>query len=422
MRRTLVPDLLLDARGLRSGAGVTVEDGSVREVGPAATDGERLRGRALAPGFVNAHSHAFQRGLRGRVERTDPNHPHDDFWTWRQRMYSLAEGLDPASIREASERCYREMLRAGYTSVAEFHYVHHRPSGEPYKNPNALARAVAEAAEEVGIRLMLLPVAYARGGIPRFRDALAQRFLERVDALREWAKKHPLLEVGVAAHSVRAVPRGWLEVITDYAYRNALPLHIHADEQPREVQECQEEHGMRPIGLLAASGFLGPRTVVVHATHADEHELELLAEHGSWVCACPTTEGNLGDGFLPAQTILRMNIGLCVGSDSNVRLDPFEELRDIETNARRLSGRRNVLIPPGEDSPTSWLLRAGWQKQGLQTGDPADFIEIDLEHPAIADVEAKDLPSALVFGAGSGVVAAAWVAGHRLYARDGRYG
>jgi formimidoylglutamate deiminase len=417
VRRTLVPDLLLDARGASSGAGVTVGEGRLIEVGPV-PDGEQLPDRALAPGFVNAHSHAFQRGLRGRVERADPNLPHDDFWTWRERMYSLAEGLDPASIREVNEKCYREMLYAGYTSAAEFHYVHHRPDGEPYEDPNALAKAVAEAAGEVGIRLMLLPVAYARGGIPRFRDAEAERFLERVDALRGWAMERPLLEVGVAAHSVRAVPREWLERIGEYANRNALPLHIHADEQPREIEECQKEHGMRPIELLAASGFLGPRTVVVHATHADERELGLLAEHDSWVCACPTTEGNLGDGFLPAEAILDLGISLCVGSDSHVRLDPFEELREIETGARRLSGRRNVLVPPGEDSPTPWLLRAGWKREGLETGDSADFVEIDLEHPAISDVAEEDLPSALVFGAGSGVVRAAWVAGRRVFDRD----
>ena len=420
MRRTLVPDLLLDARGVRAPTGLTVEDGRVTDTGPAATGGERLPGRALAPGFVNAHSHAFQRGLRGRVERADPDHPHDDFWTWRERMYSLAESLDPASIREVSEKCYREMLSAGYTSVAEFHYVHHRPDGKPYEDPNALAKALAEAAQEVGIRLMLLPVAYARGGIPRFRDAGVERFLERVDALRGWAKERPLLEVGVAAHSIRAVPRGWLERIGEYAHRNGLPLHIHADEQPREIDECQKEHGMRPIELLAATGFLGLQTVVVHATHADEHELGLLAEHGSWVCACPTTEGNLGDGFLPAERILQLGISLCVGSDSHVRLDPFEEIREIETGARRLSGRRNVLIEPGEDSPTPWLLRAGWQREGFEPWGPADFIEIDLEHPAVADVEEKDLPSALVFGAGSGVVRAAWVAGRRVW--DGQGG
>jgi formimidoylglutamate deiminase len=421
VRRTLVPDLLLDARGARAGVGVTVEDGRVIEVGPA-SDGQRLPGRALEPGFVNAHSHAFQRRLRGRVERVDPDHPHDDFWTWRERMYSIAEGLDPDSIHKVSRDCYREMLSCGYTSVAEFHYLHHRPDGEPYEDPNALAKAVAEAAEVAGIRLVLLPVAYARGGIPRFRDAEAETFLERVDALRWWAKERPLLEVGVAAHSVRAVPRGWLEEIAGYAHRNELTLHVHADEQPREIEECQREHGMRPVELLAETGFLGRRTVVVHATHADRGELGLLADHGSLVCACPTTEGNLGDGFLPAEEILELEIDLCVGSDSHVRLDPFEELREIEICARRLSGKRNVLVAPGEGSPTPWLLRAGWQREGVKPGDPADFIEIDLEHPAVADVGEEDLPSALVFGAGSGVVAAAWVAGHRAYVRDGSDG
>jgi formimidoylglutamate deiminase len=417
VRRTLVPDLLLDSHGAYGGVGVTVEDGRVTGVGPA-HDGERLPGRALAPGFVNAHSHAFQRGLRGQVERLDPAHPHDDFWTWRERMYSLAESLDPDSIRGVSERCFREMLSAGYTSVAEFHYVHHRPDGAAYDDPNALAKAVAEAAGAAGIRLYLLPVAYARGGLPRFRDAGVEDFLERVDALRGWAKGRPLLEVGVAAHSVRAVPRGWLERIGGYAVREDLALHVHADEQPRELEECEAEHGMRPVELLAETGFLGPRTTVVHATHARGVELGLLAQHGSFVCACPTTEGNLGDGFLPSGGILRRAIGLSIGSDSHVRVDPFEELREIETGARRLSGRRNVLVPPGETSPTPWLLQAGWGREGVRSGDPADFVELDLEHPALADVEAQDLPSAVVFGAGSGVVAASWVAGRRVYARE----
>jgi formimidoylglutamate deiminase len=310
------------------------------------------------------------------------------------------------------------MLHAGYSSVAEFHYVHHRPGGEPYDQPNALAEAVARAAEEVGIRLLLLPVAYARGGIPRFRDAGVEEFLDRVDALRGWAKGRDLVEIGAAAHSVRAVPRAWLERIGEYARGNDLPLHVHADEQPREIEECREEHGMRPVELLAETGFLGRRTTVVHATHADERELALLAERGSRVCACPTTEGNLGDGFLPAQAILRLGIGLQIGSDSHVRIDPFEELREIETSARRLSGRRNVLVRPGEDSPTPWLLAAGWGREGLEPEDSADFVEIDLEHPEVADVEDEDLPSALVFGAGSGVVAATWVAGRRVYARQ----
>ena len=317
-------------------------------------------------------------------------------------------------MREASRRCFGEMLSAGYTSVTEFHYVHHRPDGKPYKDPNALAKAVALAAEDTGIRLLLLPAAYARGGLPRFRDPTVQEFLQRVDDLRGWSEGHPLVEVGVAAHSVRAVPREWLQEIGSYARRDDLPLHIHAGEQPREIEECMAEHGMRPVELLAQTGFLGPDTTLVHATHADARELDLLSEHGASVCACPTTEGNLGDGFLPAEEILDRGIPLSVGSDSHVRIDPFEELREIETNARRLSGRRNVLLAGGETSPTPYLLRAGWGSMGLKSGDPADLIELNLSHPSLADVEAENLPSALVFGAGSGVVSGTWVAGKRV--------
>jgi formimidoylglutamate deiminase len=309
------------------------------------------------------------------------------------------------------------MLSAGFTSVTEFHYVHHRPDGTPYEDPNALARAVALAAEDTGIRLLLLPVAYARGGLPRFRDPSVQAFLQRVDALREWTEGRPLVEVGVGAHSVRAVPRGWLEEIGRYARRDDLPLHIHAGEQPREIEECQAEHGMRPIELLAQTGFLGTSTTIIHATHAGEKELDLLSQYGASVCACPTTEGNLGDGFLPAGEILERNIRLSIGSDSQVRIDSLEELREIETNARRLSGCRNVLIAGNETSPTPYLLRAGWGRDAPQAGDPADLTEIDLFHPALADVEATNLPSALVFGAGSGVVAGTWVDGRKVYAR-----
>ena len=417
MRRTLIPDLVLDAYGTQGSVGVTFDDGRIVEVGPA-MDGERLTGKALAPGFVNDHSHAFQRGLRGAVERIEPSRPLDDFWTWRERMYDLAGDLTPDSLREVSRRCYEEMLSTGYTSVTEFHYIHHRPDGSPYQDPNALAKAVALAAEDAGIRLLLMPVGYARGGLSRFHDPSVQVFLQRTDALIEWSEGHPLVEVGVAAHSVRAVPRGWLEEIGAFAQRNGLPLHIHADEQPREIEGCQTEHGVRPIELLAQTGFLGTRTTIIHATHANEKELDLLSEHGASVCACPTTEGNLGDGFLPAEGILERDVRLSVGSDSHVRIDPFEELRELETNARRLSGRRNVLVAEDEISPTPYLLRAGWRSAGIEPGDPADLIEIDLSHPALADVAAEDLPSALVFGAGTGVVVGTRVAGQNLGALD----
>jgi formimidoylglutamate deiminase len=280
--------------------------------------------------------------------------------------------------------------------------VHHHPDGTPSRDPGALAKVVALAAEDTGIRLLVLPVAYARGGLPRFRDPSAQAFLQRVDDLREWSEGRPLVEVSVGTHSVKAVPRGWLEEIGRSALRDDLPVHIHADEQKREIEECKAEHGMRPIELPAYAGFLGPGTTVVYATQANERELDLLSNHGASVGACPTTEGNLGDGFLPAEEILERNLRLSVGSDSHVRIDPFEELRELETNARRLSGRRNVLLAQDATSPTPWLLRACWHRAGLNVGDPADLTEIDLSHPALADVEARNLPSALVFGGGVG--------------------
>ncbi len=417
MRRTLLPDLILDAHGAQAGVGITIEDGCIVGIGPS-EDGERLPGRAFCLGFVNDHSHAFQRGLRGTVERIDPSHPHDDFWTWREKMYELAGDLTPESMRLTSERCFGEMLSAGYTSVTEFHYVHHQADGTPYENPNALAKAVAEAAEAVGIRLLLLPTAYNRGGHLRFVDSELPEFLERVDALRGWASERPMVEVGVAAHSVRAVPRVWLEGLRAYANTEGLKLHIHADEQPREIEECKREHGLRPVELLAECGFLGPQTTIVHATHANERELDLLSERGSSVCACPTTEGNLGDGFLPAKGILNRDIPLTIGSDSHVRVDPLEELREIETNARRLSDRRNVLISGDDVSPTPYLLRTGWGVEGMKSGDPADFIELDLTHPSLVDVQPSALPSALVFGASSAVVAGTWVGGRRVYRED----
>jgi formimidoylglutamate deiminase len=356
------------------------------------------------PGFVNAHSHAFQRALRGRVERVDPARPHDDFWTWREAMYAAAGALDPDSIHAVSLLAYREMVAAGYVAVGEFHYPHHRPDGTPYEDPNAMARAVAAAAADAGIELVLLMTAYARGGPGRAPDPGQRRFcdpdvatyLRRVEALAGDVR------VGLAPHSVRAVPREWLEEIGRYADATGMVVHVHADEQPRELEECLAEHGLLPVELLADTGVLGPRTTIVHATHAAAGELDLLAEAGAAVCACPTTEANLGDGFLPAAALLERGVAVCIGSDSNVRVDPLEELREIEGCARRQAGRRNVLVPAGADGPTGWLLAVGRDNGaralGLDAGAlPA--IAIDLDAPQLAGVAEADVPAALVFGA-----------------------
>ena len=434
---TLVPDAVLDAGGVRRGVAVRIADGHVAAVLPAAEAGPdalALPGSMLAPGFVNVHSHAFQRDLRGLVERRSPA-GRDDFWSWRTPMYAHAASLDPERIGDVSERAFAQMRRAGYTTVGEFHYVHHRPDGTPYARPNALAEAVCAAAERVGLRIVLLLTAYARGGWDRppepgqrrFCDPSVDAYLERLEALRAWAADRPLVTVGAAPHSVRAVPRPWLERIAEHCAAHDLPLHVHADEQPREVEESLAEHGLRPIELLDACGALGPRTVVIHGTHVDEAEIRLLADAAATVCACPTTEGNLGDGYVPAERLVAAGVRLSVGTDSNTRIDPLEELRELEACARRTALRRNVLVAPGDPGPAPLLLRAGWThgaralglaEPRLAVGAPADLIAIDLEGDELAGVADDDLAAALVMAGSAASVQASWIAGSGDRARS----
>ena len=327
------------------------------------------------PGFVNAHSHAFQRALRGRTEG-------DDFWGWRESMLDLAGGLSPGQVRSGYVEVYREMLAAGYTAVGEFHYL-----------GLAEAHAALEAAAEAGIELVLLLAAYERGGLERFRQDSPAAYLEQLEALRATG-----VRVGLAPHSVRACTREWLEELGAYAAAESLPLHVHASEQPKEIEECLAEHGLRPIELLAETGCLGPHSTVVHATHASAGELDLLAEAGARVCVCPTTEANLGDGFCPVEEISGRGIAICIGSDSNVRIDPLEELRELEGIARRRTGRRNVL-------PVSSLLSSGAQEGAAALGlERWPEVEVDLGHPSLAGVEREDAHAALVFGCGADVL------------------
>jgi formimidoylglutamate deiminase len=333
-------------------------------------------GTLTLPGFVNAHSHAFQRALRGRTEG-------DDFWAWREAMLALAEGLSPEQVRAGYVQVYREMLAAGFTLVGEFHYL-----GLPE------AHAAVEAAAEAGIELVLLLAAYGRGGLERFRQESPADYLSQLEEVRATG-----VRVGLAPHSVRACPRDWLEELARYASAESLPLHVHADEQRREIEECLAEHGLRPIELLAETGCLGPHATVVHATHADAHELDLLAETGSRVCICPTTEANLGDGFVPAEEICRRGIGICIGSDSNVRIDPLEELRELEGIARRRTGKRGVLS-------VSTLLCCGADEGAAALGvERWPDVGVDLEHRSLTGVEAGDVHAALVLGCAADVFA-----------------
>jgi formimidoylglutamate deiminase len=358
--------------------------------------------------MANAHSHAFQRGLRGRAERVGPGGAAEDFWSWREAMYELAGALDPDSIECAALACYREMAAAGYGVVGEFHYVHHGPDGSPYEDPNAMAKAVARAARGAGLELVLLPAAYARAGPGRppeqrqrrFCDPSAEEFLTRVEALRTWAEAEEGVSVGVAAHSARAVPAGWLEAIAAYSEEHRLVRHVHAAEQPREVEEVRHEHGCSPIELLERSGFLAPRASVVHAIHVGQRDVDLLAASGATVVSCPTTEGNLGDGHPPLMAFRDAGVPLAIGSDSQVRIDPFEEARELETLARREGLTRHALLAAGGDLWTD-LCRAGARSLGVES---AGEVEIDTRHSDLRGIEVEDLPRALVTCASAAVV------------------
>jgi formimidoylglutamate deiminase len=330
--------------------------------------------RLSLPGFVTAHSHAFQRALRGGGAG-------GDFWAWRESMLAEAARQTPETVRAEYEHVYREMRDAGYTAVGEFHYL-----------GLDVATAAVEAAHAAGIEIVLLLTAYERGGLERFRQASVADYLRQVENLRGTGTR-----VGVAPHSVRACSEAWLTEIGSYSEREGLVLHVHADEQPREVEECLAEHGVRPIELLARAGCLAPNTTVVHATHASAAELELIADAGAAVCLCPTTEANLGDGFPPLEGLLERRIRLAIGSDSNVRLDPLEELRELEGIARRRSGRREVI-------PVTELLAIGSTAGAATLGLEAwPDVEVDLTHSALRGVASEDVPAALVFSCGADV-------------------
>src|SRR5215471_10527024 len=398
----LVPDYVYTSQGLQANMIVSISDnGRIASIAQQNADAQfiapseilPLHGVALLPGFVNTHSHVFQRALRGHTHR--PLSKQDTFWTWRRAMYAGAQKLNPDLLYTNALTTYREMLAAGYTSVGEFHYLHHQLNGQPFADPNVMSEAIIQAGKEVGIRVALLMTAYAQSGSNqppeeeqrRFCDASINAYLDRVEALR--LKGEP---IGVAPHSVRAVPQEWFRAIAGYSHAHQLPLHVHADEQKAEIEQCITIYGCTPIELLESFGALGTLTTVVHATHANAAEIALLAQRGCTVCVCPTTEGDLGDGIAPYAELLAAQIPLAIGSDSNTRLDPIEELRWAEYSARMRYQRRRVLVGDELASPGPLLLEYGTHRGanalGIDTGAiapglRADFAAVDINHPSM---------------------------------------
>src|SRR6266700_4004533 len=429
----LAPEYVYTPQGLQTDTILSISDDgriasiSQKNVGAqciAPSETLFLPSVALLPGFVNTHSHVFQRALRGHTHR--PLSKQDTFWTWRRAMYAEAQKLNPDLLYKNALTTYHEMLEAGYTSVGEFHYVHHQFDGQPYADPNVMSEAVIQAGKEAGIRVVLLMTAYAQSGFNqppeeeqrRFCDASIDAYLDRVEELR--VKGGP---IGVSPHSVRAVPEEWFRAIAEYSHTHQLPLHVHADEQMAEIEQCLTMHGCTPIELLEHFGALGALTTIVHATHANTAEIALLTQRGCTVCVCPTTEGDLGDGIAPYAELLAAQIPRAIGSDSNTRLDPIEELRWAEYSARMRYRRRRVLITGELASPGPLLLaygtRFGAAALGLETGIIApgmlaDFVAVDINHPSMVGWTADDFLDVLFFGASSEVITQTWVQGKKV--------
>ncbi len=389
--------------------------------GVDAEPGDVLLAGITLPGLANAHSHAFHRALRGRT--------HDqagDFWAWRDAMYDIAQRLDPDSLLALARATYAEMALSGITAVGEFHYLHHQPDGRPYANPNEMGATLAAAAEDAGIRLTLLDTCYLRAGFDeplgghqrRFGDGDALAWSERTAALADT----PMLRVGAAVHSVRAVDPDSMAVVADAARARRWRLHLHLSEQPAENEACQRATGLTPTALAAERGVLGPATTAVHATHVTAPDIARLASTGTSVCLCPTTERDLGDGIGCGGAMHEAGSALCVGTDSHAMIDVFEEARAIELDERLLSGRRGRHAPSDLlDAATRAGHRAlGWDAGELAVGSLADFVTVDLTSPRLAGFEPADAAAHIVFSATAADVRTV-VVGGRTVVEDGHH-
>ena len=380
--------------------------------GPLARAASSVPRRLSLPALSTAHSHAFQRAMRGRGQRPKEKNA-DDFWTWRGQMYRTASELTPESYAKIARVAFRELRAAGVRTVGEFHYIHHQADGTPYDDRTLMSDVVIEAARGAGLRIALLRCAYARAGHDRAPEPGQRRFcdptpdavLADVDALRKKYAGHADVMIGLAPHSVRAVPPAWLPVLAEYARRADLPLHMHVAEQTREIEECLAETGRRPLELCNDHGMLGPRFVAVHATHLLPHEAKLLGDATGFACICPTTERDLGDGLADFEHLRSSGVRLCTGIDSHTITDPIEELRSLETH-ERLRRRSRVTFAPDGSTPAEQLWKEGSQNGALAVGfaDAGGAIMIDLDHPQLALVEPGFELDAIVFGASSAVV------------------
>ena len=431
-----LPDLIYTDGRFQSDRALVCDGGKIVEIveRAKASDAIRLARRAMLPGMVNAHSHAFQRVIRGRTEHRS-QHTTDSFSTWREQMYAVANRLGPEEIYAASRLAFLEMALTGITAVGEFHYIHHSQDGSTYDDPNLLAREVIRAAHDAGIRIALLRVAYARAGFEtepnpqqiRFIEPSTDIYLKHLEQLLTAPElKDGMAWAGVAPHSVRAVPLDYLKTVISFAKDHDLPTHMHVAEQPAEVSACIKEYGRSPVALLDTEGLLSKRFTAVHAIHVTPKAIAAMAQSGALVCACPTTERNLGDGVVPVDSYFDAGVRVSLGSDSQIQIDLLEDARELEYHLRLQKTARNVLAP-ANDATSSALARRlfecatingaasiGFDGGRLEAGFPADFFTVDLDDLSIAGCAVEDLLANIVFSLSRTAIKDVVVAGKQI--------
>ncbi len=418
MKTLYRPELLYVEGGFVAGGELLVsESGVVLDAREGAADAlvVEMPEKALLPGFVNAHSHSFQRLIRGKAESRAMSGR--DFWSWRGTMYHAASSLDPQDVYDVARMAFLEMVLAGTTTVGEFHYLHNAPDGRSYDDPNLLAKQVIAAAKSVGLRIVLLRTAYLRAGFELPPDAGQKRFYEagkdfvaNMEALVREVAVDGTVSFGVAPHSLRAVPLREVQEIAEWTRARRLPLHMHVAEQVGENEACLREYGVTPVALLARERLLGPDFTAVHAVHVTSAEIAMMAEAGMTICSCPTTERNLGDGIFHADDVMRAGIGVALGSDSQAQIDSLEDARELEYHLRLQQQKRAVLDPVGEPDGGTLAGRLfqcatvhGARSLGagggeLRAGCPADFFTVDLKDVSVAGSGAAGLLPMVVFG------------------------
>jgi len=379
----------------------------------------------IVPGIANLHSHAFQRAMAGMAERQA--NPEDSFWTWRETMYRFAARFDPDTLHAVAAQVYVEMLEAGYTSVCEFHYLHHAPDGTPYADPAAMSRAIISAARETGIRLTLLPVLYMQGGFDgRALSERQRRFGHDVDGyLRLFDQLLPEIDaavnLGYALHSLRAVSPGAMHALLPQLPRDA-PIHIHIAEQIGEVQDCLAVRNARPVEWLLHNADVDARWTLVHATHLAPEEIKGIAKSRATVAICPTTEANLGDGLFPLRDYLDAGGAWGIGSDSQISVSPVEELRWLEYGQRLATRRRNIAVGESSLSVGETLLRGVVASSAQASGfvDTRDVVVLDDDAPQLAGATQDDVVDRWIFSGNRTLVDEVHVAGQRVVA-DGMH-